>query len=95
MHRASPSRKRAYSSDLRTAQTELTQRKIQAAAASLLGEHGAADGITVKAVAERAGVTEMTVYRHFPTRDHVLQGLWRHLNVERGPGRGIPERTAE
>ncbi|MGE0829386.1 MAG: TetR/AcrR family transcriptional regulator, partial [Hyphomonadaceae bacterium] len=67
----------------------------QAAAASLLGEHGAADGITVKAVAERAGVTEMTVYRHFPTRDHLLQGLWRHLNDEMGPGLGIPESTAE
>jgi AcrR family transcriptional regulator len=76
---------------LRRAQTQLTREKIQHAAAQLLEERGAADGITFKAVAERAGVTEMTVYRHFPTRDDLLQGLWRHLNDAMGDDLGIPD----
>jgi AcrR family transcriptional regulator len=89
-----PSRKPAYRSDVRQAQTERTRDKIQRAAASLLDEKGAAEGITFKAVAERAGVTEMTVYRHFPTRDDLLQGLWRHLNEEMGDDLGMPEGVA-
>lgn len=90
MTKATLSRKPAYKSDLRKAQTELTREKIQSAAASLLEEAGA-EGITFKAVAERAGVTEMTVYRHFPTRDELVQGLWRHLNAAMAPGVGMPE----
>jgi len=83
--------KKGRASSLRSAQMELTRDRIQKATASLLAEHGAPDGITFKAVAERAGVTEMTVYRHFPTRDHLLHGLWEHLNDEMGPGIGMPE----
>lgn len=89
MTKVAPSHKTAYRSDLRKAQTELTREKIQRAAASLLEERGA-EGITFKAVAERAGVTEITVYRHFPTRDELLEGLWRHLNDQMGPDLGIP-----
>jgi AcrR family transcriptional regulator len=94
MKRAKPSRRPEYRSNLRQAQTELTREKIQAAAAALLEERGAADGITFRSVAERAGVTEMTVYRHFPTRDDLLQGLWRHLNAAMGPDVGMPASTA-
>lgn len=92
MVKLSPRRVRA--SNLRAAQVELTRDRIQQAAASLLEERGASDGITFKAVAERAGVTEMTVYRHFPTRNHLLQGLWRHLNEEMDPDIVVPESTA-
>lgn len=76
---------------LRQAQTELTRQRISEAAAALLEEGSAADSITFKAVAERAGVTEMTVYRHFPTRNDLMQGLWRHLNTRMGKGLGMPE----
>lgn len=69
----------------------MTRERIQRAAASLLDDRGAAEGITFKAVAERAGVTEVTVYRHFPTRDALLEGLWRHLNDEMGPELGMPQ----
>lgn len=91
MTKVTPSQKPAYRSPLREAQAKLTRARIQEAAASLLDERGAAESITFKAVAERAGVTEMTVYRHFPTRDDLLAGLWRHLNDAMGPGLGMPE----
>lgn len=94
MNKVKLPRKQRYHSDLRRAQMELTQDKIQRAAAALLDESGAADAITFKAVAERAGVTEMTVYRHFPTRDALLQGLWSHLNDQMAPDLGMPESVA-
>jgi AcrR family transcriptional regulator len=46
-------------------------------------------------VAERAGVTEMTVYRHFPTRDDLLRGLWRQINARMGAGIGMPGSVEE
>jgi len=76
---------------LREAQTGLTRQRISEAAASLLEEGGEAGAITFKAVAERAGVTEMTVYRHFPSRNDLMHGLWRHLNERMGKGLGMPE----
>jgi AcrR family transcriptional regulator len=94
MNKAKASKKQGYRSDLRRAQMDLTRDKIQRAAAALLDERGAADAITFKAVAERAGVTEMTVYRHFPARDALLQGLWRHLNDQMAPDIGMPDSVA-
>lgn len=79
-----------YKSPLRRAQAETTRERIARAAAALLEEGGAADGITFKAVAKRAEVTEMTVYRHYPTRAALLQGLWSHLNQAMAPGIGMP-----
>lgn len=91
MKTASQTRKQPYRSDLRAAQADLTREKIGRAAADLLQEKGGAEGITFKAVAARAGVTEMTVYRHFPTREALLHGLWRHINDTMGPDIGMPE----
>jgi AcrR family transcriptional regulator len=85
------SRKPVYRSPLRAAQAAQTRERIATAAADLLGEGSSADSITFRAVAERAGVTEMTVYRHFPTRDALMQGLWRQLNARMSPGVGMPE----
>ncbi|MBL8384455.1 MAG: TetR/AcrR family transcriptional regulator [Burkholderiales bacterium] len=79
---------------LRRAHTDLTRARIQAAAAALLDD-GDAAAITFKAVAARAGVTEMTVYRHFPTRDDLLKGLWEHLNRAMAPGIGMPASLAD
>lgn len=88
---ARSSRKPAYRSPLRAAQAAQTRERIESAAADLLGEGSAADSITFRAVAERAGVTEMTVYRHFPTRDALMQGLWRQINARMSPGVGMPD----
>jgi AcrR family transcriptional regulator len=50
---------------------ERTRQALLAAALGLFAERGFAD-TTVAAIAERAGVTEMTFFRHFPSKDSVL-----------------------
>ncbi len=75
---------------LRQAQTALTRERILDAAAGLIGAEGDAGAITFKAVAERAAVTEMTVYRHFPNRASLLRGIWEHLNAQMGADIGMP-----
>ncbi len=61
---------------------------------SLLGGSDSAEAITYRAVAEKAGVTEMTVYRHFPTRKELLTGLWGWLNTRISPDIGMPTSEA-
>jgi AcrR family transcriptional regulator len=48
-----------------------TRRRITEAAVELHGSIGPA-ATTISAVAERAGVTRLTVYRHFPTVDELF-----------------------
>lgn len=90
MTTAKPPRAAGYRSPLREEQAARTRERIEQAAAALLDTAGTPEEITFKAVAERAGVTEMTVYRHFPTRDDLLRGLWRQLNASMGPGIDMP-----
>jgi AcrR family transcriptional regulator len=52
-------------------------RAIAAATLELLAEHGFA-GVTVEAVAARAGVAKSTVYRRFPSRLELIIGVIRH-----------------
>lgn len=80
---------------LRRAQTALTRERICDAAAGLLGEDGDQSAITFRAVAERAAVTEMTVYRHFPNREALLRGIWERINARMGPGIGMPTSVGE
>ena len=94
MTKARQTPKPAYRSALRAAQAAQTREKIAGAAAALLEEGGEAESITFRAVAERAGVTEMTVYRHYPTREDLLQGLWQSLNARMGPDIGMPASAA-
>jgi AcrR family transcriptional regulator len=90
MKRVTQTSRPRYRSGLRQAQAGLTRERIQLAAAGILDDGGAPESITFKAVAERAGVTEMTVYRHFPSRQDLLQGLWEHLNRQMDPAIGMP-----
>lgn len=60
-----------------------TRQWILAAATDLLEQEGVAV-LTNAAVAERAGVSERTVYRHFSTRDDLIDAL----------GRAVAERLA-
>ena len=78
----------------RSLQAAATRRRVQQALADLLAAGGAAEDITFKRVAERAGVTEMTVYRHFPDREALLAGLWQHLNERMGEGLTLPTTLA-
>lgn len=70
-------------STLRAQRRAETQRTIQAHAVRLFTERGY-DATTVIDVAEAAGVSPMTVYRHFPTKeDLVLVDQHRELVAER------------
>lgn len=65
---------RQYSSPLREEQANRTREHILDALTELLGEHRA-DEITTRMIAERAGVSQPTVYRHFPDRAALMEGL--------------------
>jgi AcrR family transcriptional regulator len=65
---------RAYNNSLREEQAAQTRARILEATVALLAETG--DGeIVMPDVAERAGVSLRTVYRHFPTRDVLLDAV--------------------
>ncbi|MEH6380683.1 MAG: helix-turn-helix domain-containing protein [Dietzia cercidiphylli] len=51
--------------------SEQTRERLLRAALELMGDRGY-DGVTTAAVAGRAGVSEMTLFRHFPTKAALL-----------------------
>jgi len=67
-------RPRTYSSPLRDRQAQRTRELILDALTELLSEQPS-DEITTREIAERAGVSQPTVYRHFPDRSALLEGL--------------------
>jgi len=51
-----------------------TRGRIIAAAMALMTEHGMA-GTTMTAIADRAGVSRPTLYKHFPDVDHIMAAV--------------------
>ncbi len=86
---------RSYNSSLRQAQADATRERILEAMAAILEEDGRIEAATNRAVAERAGVREITVYRHFPSREILLRGLWEWMNRRAGAVVGMPETEAD
>ncbi len=85
---AQASTKRSYHSPLREAQTESTRERILQALAEQVAEEGIAD-FAVAGVAERAGVSERTVYRHFPSRGDLIAAVdeyWQRAPRPPAPG---------
>jgi len=76
---------------LRQRQTELTRDLIFGALAAIVAEQGVHD-FSVQDVADRAGVSHRTVYRHFPTREALLEALpeWLESRFEPAGGRTLP-----
>lgn len=74
---------RPYDSPLRRAQAEATRERILAALAGLL-EGGGEEMPSNAAIAAAAGVKEVTVYRHFPNRDALLDAFWVWINRQAG-----------
>lgn len=74
--------KRTYASALRDEQAQLTREKILATAAALVT--GGVDGVTMQSVAKASGVALRTVFRHFPTREDLLDATWNRLNAQLG-----------
>lgn len=75
-------KKRKYTKTLRAEQQDETRQRIIDALIELHQDIGPAN-TTVKAVAEKAGVQRLTVYRHFPDEARMLQACtshWLELN---------------
>lgn len=75
-----------YHSTLRQRQARQTRELILTCVAQAVRERGAAE-LAIRDVASRADVSERTVYRYFPTREDLLDGLaeWvREQIVDRG-----------
>jgi AcrR family transcriptional regulator len=69
-----------YVSTLRDRQVAQTREFILDAVTTLLADRRA-DEVTTRDIAATAGVSERTVYRHFPDRDSLLEGLSRRLTA--------------
>ena len=75
-------------SPLREEQARATRDRIVDALTALL-EDRRADEATTKEVARAAGVSESTVYRHFPDRAALVEAVAARLG-DVGPGPGVP-----
>src|SRR5262245_44234537 len=77
---------RPYHSPVRQRQAAETRDRIVAAGSALAHELSSWDwrGLTFRAVAERAGVGERTVYRHFPSERQLHQAVMQRLHEEAG-----------
>lgn len=73
--------KREYRSPLRDEQSRRTRCQILDALVDLVTEQGAAD-LAIRDLAARAGVSQRTVYRHFPDRQALLDGLVDHISEQ-------------
>jgi AcrR family transcriptional regulator len=71
------SSKRPYESRKRSDAAAKTRRRITNAAVHLHGSVGPAH-TTISGIAERAGVTRVTVYKHFPTLEDVFRACSAH-----------------
>lgn len=81
--RSRPKQPRAYTKVRRAAAEEETRRRIVEALMTLHADVGPAR-TTVTAVAERAGVERLTVYRHFPDESSMFRAC-SSLYMERNP----------
>jgi AcrR family transcriptional regulator len=78
--------RRRYDSPVRRQQAAETRDRIVAAGSELIHEGPLWDwgGLTVRAVAARAGVNERTVYRHFTSERELRDAVLRRLEEEAG-----------
>jgi AcrR family transcriptional regulator len=70
---------RTYQLGLRQAAADRTRNRIIAAARELLGAGGGPVSFNVEAVARLAGVTRVTIYRHFASKLGLLEALYDDL----------------
>lgn len=79
---------RQYSSPLRESQANRTRALILDALTELLADHRA-DEVSTRQIADRAGVSQPTVYRHFPDRSALIEGLADRV-AQKAADRGTP-----
>jgi AcrR family transcriptional regulator len=78
---------------VRDAHKAMTRERILDAAIELIAKTGA-EPVAIAAVAEGAGVTHRTVYRHFKTRDDLIEAVWPRLQ-QRLQSKGFPRTAAD
>src|SRR6476659_3950677 len=78
--------RRRYDNSARAEKAGQTRERIVAAGSELVHAFDTWNwrDLTFKAVAERAGVGERTVYRHFPTERHLHDAVMLRLESEAG-----------
>ena len=78
--------RRRYDNTLRRARAEQTRDRIVAAGAELLHDGSIRDwrALTIRGVAERAGVNERTVFRHFGDERALRDAVMRRLEEQSG-----------
>ncbi len=69
-----------YRSPLREAQASATRARILEAMTAVIE---AGEEPTYACIADRAGIQERTVYRHFRTRDDLYTAFWEHVHDRR------------
>lgn len=77
-------KRRKYTQQRRAEQQSDTRRRIVEAVAALHGEIGPAR-TTIKAIAERADVERLTVYRHFADEGEIFAACNAHVQAEARP----------
>ena len=75
---------RAYNSPRRTVAATQTRERIVAAAGTILGTAEGISGFSLQAVAEKAGVTRLTVYNQFGSRRALLEAVFDDMAVRGG-----------
>ena len=75
-------------SSLRERQKDATREEIIATAMRLFRERGE---LGHEQIAEAAGMSARTVYRHFPSRDALIAATWERLKAETGTRFPMPE----
>lgn len=87
--------KRTYESPLRETQAAQTREQILDALVTML-QMMSADEIPTRELAAAAGVSLRTIYRHFPDRDALLNGVSDRLEAALGPpGYEVRLKTAD
>ena len=81
-----PSARRPYDNTLRREKAAATRERIVAAGAELLRNSPVRDwrDLTIRAVAEQAGVNERTIYRHFEHERGLRDAVMHRLEQEAG-----------
>lgn len=64
------------------------------AALELITEHGSLAGLSLRAVARRAGITAPSIYRHFPDLDHLAAAVIERCFAELAAARADPRAQA-
>lgn len=86
--------RRSYESPLRARQAEQTRNEILDALVSLLADR-AVDELTTGELAEAAGVSVRTVYRHFPDRASLVEALTARFMASGELVPAVPDRLED